>query len=203
MMFIRNETFRQYIRLYPITAILISVNLIMYGFTLLTGGATALNLYKWGGMVTTPPTEGAEVWRWLSSIFLHGGGLHILMNSFSLYVFAPPLEKLLKPQMYVLLYLVSGFSGSAVSAYFSNQAVVSIGASGSVYGILGSYFAIILLTKFAMDEQSRKTIIVLLGIGLVGSIFMSDVNGLAHFGGFIGGFLVYCMWYVLKRLKHG
>ncbi|MEY4480465.1 MAG: hypothetical protein RLZZ267_1143 [Bacillota bacterium] len=201
MLFIRNETFRQYIRLYPVTAILISLNLIMYGLTLYTGGATAVNLYKWGGMVTTPPAEGAEVWRWLSSIFLHGSGIHILMNSFSLYVFAPPLEKLLKPQMYVLLYLASGFSGSAVSAYFSNQAVVSIGASGSVYGILGSYFAIIILTKYAMDVQSRQTIMVLLGIGILGSIFMSDVNGLAHFGGFIGGFLLYFIWYVLKRLN--
>lgn len=203
MLFIRNESFRQYTRLYPITTILIGINLVMYVLTLLTGGATALNLYQLGGMVTTPPTEGAEMWRWVSSIFLHGGGLHILMNTFSLYVFAPPLERLLKSKMYIFLYLGSGFSGSAFSAYFSNQAVVSIGASGSVYGILGAYLAIILLKKEAMDAQSRQTIIVLLLLGIAGSMFMSDVNGLAHFGGFIGGFLLYFMWYVLKRLNQG
>jgi rhomboid protease GluP len=173
----------------------------MFGLILFTGGTTALNLYKLGGMVTTPPTEGAEIWRWVSSIFLHGGGLHILMNSFSLYVFAPPLERLLKSKMYLFLYLGSGISGSAVSAYYSDQAVVSIGASGAVYGILGAYLAIILFSKYAMDAQSRQTIIVLLVVGMIGSLVMADVNGLAHFGGFIGGFLLYCLWYILRRLN--
>lgn len=189
-MFTRNESLKQYMRFYPITSVLIVLNVMMFSYTMLTGGISTQHLYQLGGMVTTPPEAGAEVWRWFTSMFLHGSFIHLLMNMFSLYVFAPALERMLGRIRYLLFYVVCGFVASAGSAFFASEVAVSIGASGAIYGVFGGLLAISLRYKWRIAKGDRQIIYMILAINFVSGFFMTNVNILGHFGGLLAGFIL-------------
>lgn len=189
MIFLRRESFRQYLRYYPVNSAIIALNLIMFGLmtwfgsatdskTLLTFGA----LFKLQGL--TP-----EWWRYFSSIFLHIGFQHLLFNLFALYVFASPLERMLGSWNYAVFYLLSGVAGNAVSQYFTEGPYLSAGASGAIYGVYAAFLFIGLFVPQVLDQDSRQTVITILIMGVVYSFIAPHVNWLAHLGGFLGGFL--------------
>lgn len=192
MIFLRYESFSQYLRQYPITSGLLAANLLFFVVVWLTGGTTTMNLIRWGAL--TPLNEW---WTHLASMFLHGDIIHLLFNMFALFVFAPPLERLLKGMRYLTLYIASGLIGNLATLWaygLKNQLFVSVGASGAVYGLFGCYLYLVLFHKTAMDEQSRKTVLMILGMGAVYSILIPQVNFYAHFGGLLGGFAVFALW---------
>ncbi|MDF2720655.1 MAG: rhomboid family intrarane serine protease [Paenibacillus sp.] len=192
MLFLRYESFRQYIRLYPLTTAILLVQIIAYVAMELYGSASSVDTQiQFGALVNYAPYSG-EYWRYFASIFLHGGFGHLLSNSFSLFVFAPPLERLLGKHRYILFYLGSGFIGNLATMLFfpDKEYVVSVGASGAIYGIFAAYVFIALFFKQALDKQSKSTIITIIVIGAVYSLIIPQVNYFAHLGGFIGGFLI-------------
>lgn len=191
MIFMRYESFRQYIRFYPVTTFLLTANIAMFIVVAMNGGSTGPNLYRFGAMFTVPPEPGAEIWRWFTSMFLHGGFDHLLFNCFALFVFAPPLERLLGHWRYAVLYVASGLIGAAFSAYLSSEISLSVGASGAIYGIYGAFLAIIVLRRWMLDRSSAQTVQIILAMGFVYSFLMANINWLAHLGGLVGGFLVY------------
>jgi membrane associated rhomboid family serine protease len=197
-MFTRQETLRQYIRLYPITTTLLILNIGVYIFTMLTGGVSTRHLYHLGAMVTTPPEQGAEVWRWFTSMFLHGSFMHLLMNMFGLYVFAPPLERILGRLRYLLLYVVTGVAASATSAYFASEAAVSIGASGAVYGVFGALATFAMLDKWRMAKSDKQIIYSITALGFATSLFIPNVNWLGHLGGLLCGALLFLVKKYMK-----
>lgn len=202
MIFLRNESLKQYIRLYPVTSIILGINLLMFLLLSLTGGSTNnFNLIRFGAQTSMDN----DWWRYITSMFLHAGFGHLLFNGFALYVFAPPLEQVLKRTKYTALYFVSGISGGLLSQWihtFGNDPYVSVGASGAVYGVFGAYLYIIIYRKGLMDVQSTKTVQVLLIIGLIYSIVMPSVNLSAHLGGFIGGFLAFSVFVKLHEASY-
>jgi rhomboid protease GluP len=189
MMFLRNETFRSYIRLYPITALILAVNVIVlmcdtwiFNHELTNKGAFYQEPYfdRYGL---------SEPWRYITSIVLHGGWDHLLFNSFSILVFAPPLERILGHFRYLLFYLVAGVAGNALSAVVhAGSEYASVGASGAIYGIFGAFLFLAVYRKFALDEATRKTIFSILIFGLIYSVIMTNINIWAHIGGAACGF---------------
>ncbi|GIP35295.1 rhomboid family intramembrane serine protease [Paenibacillus sp. J2TS4] len=191
MIFLRRESLKQYIRWYPITSLWIIINLIMFGLMEWFGSSTdTLTLLKFGAMFHNPLLGSPEPWRYVTSIFLHIGGMHLIMNSFFLYVFAPPLERLLGSFKYVIFYLLSGVAGSMVSYWLASGPTVSAGASGAIYGIFGAYLYISLYHKHLMDQQSQKTVMTMLIVGFVFSLVMPQISWTAHLGGLAGGFVL-------------
>ena len=75
-----------------------------------------------------------EPWRFLTSIFLHGGFAHLLYNLFALALFGSILEKLIGGKKFLLVFFLSGLLANLVSVNFYSS---SLGASGAIYGILG------------------------------------------------------------------
>lgn len=135
--------------------------------------------------------------RMITSGFLHVDTSHLLMNMFTLFFFAPVIIQWFNPLMFLIIYLVSLFAGSALAmAFHKNEPYYSaVGASGAVTGIL--YAAILL------QPQMRLGIFFIpiplpayiLGIGyLIYSIYgmknrIGNIGHSAHFGGAIGGYL--------------
>lgn len=134
-----------------------------------------------------------ELWRYFASTFLHFGGMHLIMNCFSLYVFAPPLERMIGSVRYLLFYLLSGFSGSAISYLLMSNGTISAGASGAVYGVFAAYLFLAIFRKDILDAQSGQTIKTILIVGLIYS-FMPGVSFFGHLGGFIGGFALMALF---------
>ena len=205
LIFLRYESFRSYLKLYPVTSVLLALNLIMFAILELTGGSTnTINLVRWGALVKAPsidPVGLEEPWRYVSSMFLHIGWQHLLFNCFSLLVFAPPLERLLGHVRYTVFYLLSGIAGGMLSLMLYNDSThigVSAGASGAIYGVFGAFLHIVLLQRHKLDEASRKTVITILVIGVLFSIFVRQIDLLAHVGGGFAGFALYGL---LQRRK--
>ncbi|QJD83077.1 rhomboid family intramembrane serine protease [Cohnella herbarum] len=189
MLFLRYENFRGYLRLYPITALILAVNLIMF---LLDNWFLDSRLTIWGLFYQEPVFNRygmAEPYRYLSSIILHAGWEHLLFNCFSTLVFAPPLERMLGHLRYLLFYLVAGIGGNALSAIIhAGSEYASVGASGAIYGVFGAYLFLAVFRKAALDEATRKTIYGTLVFGVIYSVLSPNINLWAHIGGALSGF---------------
>jgi len=199
MIFLRYESPKEYIRLYPVTTIILLINIALYVAMWVVGSPYDKDtLIRFGAHVNVAPFH-TELWRYIAAQFLHIGFEHLLFNSFSLFVFAAPLERLLGKLRYIGLYLGSGIAGGLLSQLLSKGIVVSAGASGGIYGVFAAFAYLSWLRKDLFDQATRKTVITILIIGFVYS-FMPQVNLFAHLGGFIGGFLIlHIMLYMRHR----
>lgn len=110
-------------------------------------------------------------------------------------VFAPPLERLLKTVRYIPFFILAGIGGYFISALMTvalnKEYLLAVGASGAIYGIYGAFLFIAIFRKAMLDIASRKTVYMILGFGVVFSVFASRVDLWGHIGGAISGFLLY------------
>ncbi|WP_159886943.1 rhomboid family intramembrane serine protease [Paenibacillus puerhi] len=189
-MFVRRESLKQYVKLYPVTSSLIVIQLIVWlameGYGSSRDNATLLGF---GAMYGAPGLQ-PELWRYVTAIFLHIGFDHLLFNSFAMYVFAAPLERLLGSWRYVSLYVLSGIAGNVVSAWLQTGPYIGAGASGAIYGVYAAYLFLSIFRKDLIDYQTKQTVRTIVIVGLVYSVIIPHVDLYAHAGGFAGGFAV-------------
>ena len=190
MMFLRYEKLSDYIKYYPVTTVLLLMNIAVFAAMLIVGSPYNTDtLIRFGAQVNVPPYQ-TEFWRYITSLFIHIGFEHLLFNCFALFVFAPPLERILGKIRYIVFYLGSGFTGNLVSQLLDTNVHVSAGASGAIYGIFAAFAYLGWLRKDLFDKQSRLTVRTMLIIGIVYSFIVPKVNLYAHLGGLAGGFLI-------------
>lgn len=124
-----------------------------------------------------------EYYRLVTSMFLHLGPLHLLMNMWALWVLGRTLEAVLGPIRFLVLYLVAGLGGS-VAVYLFSPFPGGAGASGAIFGLFSALF--IILKRLRRDTSS---IIPLLVINLAIS-FIPGISLAAHLGGLVTGAMV-------------
>ncbi|WP_424766759.1 rhomboid family intramembrane serine protease [Paenibacillus sp. sgz302251] len=211
MIFLRYESFRSYLRLYPVTASLIALNMVYFIIIAVYGDTNnGLHAIKFGAFVTNTafdPYGMLQPWRYVTSMFMHAGLEHLLYNMFALLVFAPPLERLLGSLNYALFYVICGIGGNAMSAIVNvvtndPDTHVGVGASGAIYGVYGAYLYLSLFRKSQLDESSRKTVYTILIFGVIYSLLVPQVDLWAHVGGGLAGFLLYQLFDRMKARKH-
>jgi rhomboid protease GluP len=193
MGFVRYESFREYIKFYPVTSALLFLNLLLFIIVSFSGGSRDLYTLVQFGALIGGSFDVSDTWRYFASMFLHSGFDHLLFNSFALFIFAPTLERILGSFKYIVLYIGSGITGNAASMLFLSEGTVSVGASGAIFGIYGAYIYMLLYRKDLLDLQSRKTVQVILIIGVIYTILVPKINIYAHFGGLVGGLLLFAM----------
>ncbi len=202
MIFVRYEKWNQYLKFYPVTALFIVINVVMFVILAMNGAYgradSAPILLKYGALSNVSGFPGIgdvdSPWRYLTSIFLHGSFEHLLFNCFAILVFLPPLERLLGHIRYGVLFLASGIIANLISmgAYErASEYFVSVGASGAIYGGYGAFLYLALFQRQKMDKASRQTVYILLAMGLVFTFATPNVNIWAHLGGIVGGFFLY------------
>ncbi|RUT27938.1 rhomboid family intramembrane serine protease [Paenibacillus zeisoli] len=199
MIFIRYENLKSYLRYYPVTSLILLINIVMFLLVAFNGN----DLLRFGALTNDVSYE-HEKWRYLTAIFLHDGFDHILFNSFALMVFAPPMERLLGSWKYAVLYVGSGLLANALSmAYYNYQMepTLTVGASGAIYGVYGAFLYVALFQRQFMDDASRKTLYAILMVGLVFSVIVDNINWTAHLGGLITGFFIYGILIRLSRSR--
>ena len=139
-----------------------------------------------------------EYYRFLTSMFLHSGIMHLVSNGVYLYYFGVRSEKLLGAGRFLLLYFVAGICGGLLSVFLGDGYGVSIGASGAIYGLLGT---MLLLTKkrgARYTGMSYSTMLLLAATAICMGFFEPNVDNLGHIGGFLGGM---AMFYPLLKEK--
>jgi membrane associated rhomboid family serine protease len=165
------------------------------GFGGLLGSATPLHL--WGGLIpdTLPlkDSSGQVVdqvagvahggyYRLLTSMFLHFGIVHLLMNMWALWVLGRILEAALGPLRFLALYLVAGLGGSVAVYYFSDPHGLSAGASGAIFGLFGAL--IVVLRRLG---RSTASVLPILLVNLVFTFAVPGISIAAHLGGLVTG----------------
>lgn len=171
-----------------ITIGIIAINFILFLLMYIFGkGSTdAQTLVNFGALYKPLVIKG-EFYRLITTAFLHIGVIHLLVNSYSLYVIGSQLESFLGKFKYLFVYIVSAICGSLMSIVFSSN--VSAGASGAIFGLLGSilYFGYNYRVYLGNVLKSQIIPLIILNLGL--GFFIGGIDNAAHIGGLIGGIL--------------
>ena len=131
-----------------------------------------------------------EYYRLFTCMFLHGGLMHLLFNMYALYVIGPQVERYYGKIKYLFIYLVSGLLGSVFSCVFMSANTMSLGASGAIFGLLGSIAYFTYHYRATLQGLLRSQIVPVILINLSLGLFISGIDVSAHIGGLIGGILV-------------
>jgi membrane associated rhomboid family serine protease len=135
-----------------------------------------------------------EWWRLFTAAFLHYGPIHLALNMFSLYFAGSILETMIGRWRFLLLYLVSGLAGSAGAIFWSPN-VLTVGASGAIFGVMGGLLVLERRGHLATGGQ-------VLGLIVVNLLFTFAVPGISiggHIGGLIAGVLVMLAYERFRR----
>lgn len=193
----RGGAVSRFARLQPVTAWLIAANFAVFAATaaqarsLLRNNASAL----FEATALYPPLVVAwdEWWRLLTSAFQHFGPVHILLNMYMLWILGMGIERSIGHLRFLALYLVSALGGSVAVMAFS-QHVLTAGASGAIFGLMGAYAVV--AVSMRLDAKGIGLLLVL-NIGV--SFLVPGVSLAAHLGGLVVGALGALALVVLPR----
>jgi uncharacterized protein len=136
-----------------------------------------------------------EIWRFVSSIFLHGDLGHIAYNLFALLLFGSILEKLIGSRRFLIVFFATGVLANLISINFYNS---SLGASGAIFGVIGALIFVrpgLIVWAFGMPMPIFVAGI-LWGLGdLIGAVSflggnpLSNTGNIAHLSGMLFGLI--------------
>jgi hypothetical protein len=125
-------------------------------------------------------------------MFLHVGIVHLLFNMWVLAQAGPLVERLFGNTAFLILYVLSGLAGSLASLARSSL-VVSVGASGAIFGVYGALLGFLALRRHALPVQVTKGLggsaVFFVGFNVFYGITQKGIDLAAHAGGFVAGFL--------------
>lgn len=190
---------RDFARL-PVTAGLIAANVLVYlGISYLAfsnGVPWNIALVNQIGLVLErgaliPATVAQGDWyRLLTSIFLHSGLIHLAFNMVALYFLGTFAELAFGRWRFFALYLISGLSGGLAYLYFGGFDQAAVGASGAIFGLLGSILGYALRREtFSWQNPVIRQLLILLAINVWLGISIDNISNTAHMGGLTGGFV--------------
>jgi membrane associated rhomboid family serine protease len=180
----------------PATMALIALNVAVYMITASQGGG--INL-PGGKLFSDWALQGLAVsngdwWRLVTAMFLHGSIFHIMFNMLALYWLGTIVEQALGTPRFVLVYFVSGLSGSAGALWFSSAIDVTVGASGAIFGLIGALLILEYLATGSLMGQAM--VLILVNMALTFAVPGISIGG--HLGGLVGGIVA---TYALMRFR--
>ena len=131
-----------------------------------------------------------QIWRFLTSIFLHGSAPHLIYNLFALILFGLILEKLIGSKNFLLVFFLSGILANLISAFFYPS---SLGASGAIYGILGTLTVLkpkMIIWAFGIPMPMFIASVLWIFADISGLFIPSNTGHIAHLSGIGIGFLL-------------
>lgn len=143
-------------------------------------------LVKFGALYK-PFVKNGEFFRLITCAFVHIGVVHLLVNSYSLFIIGSQMESFLGKLKYFFVYIISALCGSLMSIVFHET--VSAGASGAIFGLLGSMLYFGYNYRVFLGNVLRSQIIPLIILNLVIGFCIPGVDVAAHVGGLLGGII--------------
>ncbi len=194
-----------------VTYTLIAVNIIFFLYEVSLGSPNYENFLTNFGAIPAEITRGIDMHTLLTSMFLHGGWMHLIGNMLFLWVFADNIEAIIGNLYFLFFYIAGGLIGSAAHIMTNTDSIIpSIGASGAISAVMGAYLIMFPKSKikvFILIFTTYMPALVFLliwfaqqmlsGIGSLGatSAETTGVAWWAHIGGFVFGAM---MGYLFK-----
>ena len=202
--------------------ILIVANIVVFIMQWLNPGTeTMMSLTDRFALVAPAVREG-QVYRLITSMFLHGGVFHIMFNMWGLFLFGSLLEQRIGRKHFLIMYFLSGLTGSALwMATNWSSPVGCIGASGALFGVIIStamFFPdvkiMLLFPPIPMKLKTFAFVYIIIEIMMETSNmgkggFFGNVAHIVHLGGALGGYIYIRLlfskeisWDIFPRSKH-
>lgn len=166
--------------------ILLCVVAFLLMYILGNGSNDTLTLVQFGAN-SGPLVKSGQVFRLLTSAFLHIGVIHLLVNMYSLYVIGSQVENYIGKWKFLLIYFVSAISGNMLSVVFNTG--ISAGASGAIFGLLGALLYFGLHYRLFLGNTLLTQIIPVIILNLFIGFTIPGIDNSAHIGGLVGGYL--------------
>lgn len=181
-----NNMFKQ--RKPYVTYGLIIINIVIFALMNILGNGSEDNstLIKFGAIVPDLIKSG-EYYRLITSAFLHIGIAHLVANMYSLYILGPNIEYFYGKGKFISIYLYSAVLGSLFTLIFQGSNTISAGASGAIFGLLGSLLYFGYNYRGYLGNQIIVQILPVVIINLFISFALPGISASAHIGGLIGG----------------
>lgn len=173
---------------------------------------------EWAARAGFPP---GDYTPFATSLFMHGGWLHLVLNMWLLWIFGDNIEDRMGGVRYLAFYLICGLVAGAAHLYANPRSIIpAIGASGAIAGIMGAYFflfpyARIVIWVFFLPIFIEVPAIAFLGVWVIVQLAKvtagltaspegyADVAWFGHLGGFIAGMLLYRFFLLRDRNGKG
>ena len=133
--------------------------------------------------------QSGEVWRLISAAFLHVSLIHLLVNMYSLVIIGTQVETFIGKFKFLFVYLISAICGNLLSLIFNEANIVSVGASGAIFGLMGALLYFGYHYRLYLSEAIKTQIIPVIVLNLLLGFMVNGVDNAAHIGGLIGGYL--------------
>jgi rhomboid protease GluP len=173
---------------------LIFLNVFYFLVVDLTGSSqNILHVLKFGGLTSFGVLTEHRYYLLLTSMFMHWGISHLINNMIVLFVLGDNLERALGRAKYLLLYLVSGIGANIITVFYyeaTGQNVVSVGASGAIFGVIGGLLCIVIRCRGQLEDLRSWQLVMLIAFSLYHGFTSAGVNNVAHIGGMLIGILL-------------
>jgi rhomboid protease GluP len=175
----------------PATKVFFAINLVVFLLMALAGGSMNNPTLMAFGVKSNPDIAAGQWWRFVTPIFIHIGLLHLLFNSYALWIVGPQVEKLYGSAGFVILYILTGIAGVAGS-YFYHPGVNSAGASGAIFGLFGVLLVFGIRYRNSIPPEFKRAVgtgvLPVIAINLfIGFSLSGIVDNAAHVSGLLAG----------------
>lgn len=185
---------------------LIVINVLVFFLLSLRGDTeSGYFMLQYGAMYEPLVTEGHEYYRLITSLFLHFGIQHLLNNMVMLGALGYQLENEIGRIKFLLIYFISGIGGNLCSLYWNvshGEQVISAGASGAIFGLMGALLYIVAVNRGRLGRLSGRGMLIMVALSLYFGLTSSGVDNSAHIGGLICGILITVLLYRRKKTDY-
>lgn len=179
--------------------IMVTVNVIVFFVLSFLGNVNDASFMAAHGAMYAPYVlEDGEYYRLLTCMFLHFGMDHLMGNMIGLYFLGDNLERAVGKVKYLLIYFASGIiasTGSMLYYLLLRQPVVSAGASGAIFGVIGALLYIVIRNKGRLEDLTTSKIVIFIVFCIYSGITSRTVDNAAHLCGLMAGFLLSVLLY--------
>src|ERR1700686_2085363 len=180
-----------------VTQAIFGINIAVFVVMLLSGvsmldNSSGQDLVRWGANFG-PLTVSGQWWRLLTCVFIHGGLLHIAFNMWCLWDLGRRAESVYGHWTFAAVYLITGLAASLASLFW-NPVVLSVGASGAIFGIAGALVSSFYLGAFSLPRAALtgtlRSVVMFVGYSLFFGAIIAHTDNAAHIGGLLMGLLL-------------
>lgn len=186
------------------TLILAAIN--VAAFLAVEAGGSSLDseyMIRVGAMYEPAFWRDQEYYRAITCFFLHFGIEHLINNMIALLVLGYSLEQSIGKGWFCFIYVVSGVFSSLVSAWYhlyTGQEVVSCGASGAVYGLMGALMGLLIIYNRGNLRLQIPRFALYIAISLYSGAQDPGIDNAAHVSGFAGGLVLCIIMCIMKKI---